>query len=369
MMIRARADIPKATGANLELSTVTRRYGTAAAVDGISLRIEAGEFFTLLGSSGSGKTTTLMMIAGFVEPSAGSILIDGRDVTRLPPSRRDLGVVFQNYSLFPHLTVARNVAFPLEMRGVGRAERETRVRAMLDLVKLPDKADVLPRQLSGGQQQRVALARALVFNPRALLMDEPLGALDKKLREHMQLEIKRLQGELGATVVYVTHDQEEALTMSDRIAVMAAGRIAQLGAPADLYERPANRWVADFIGQSNFIDGIVAADGIRLASGERIRHPAGAFAAGSAVTLVVRPEKIRIQPSATAATDALLVGTVREAIYVGHATRIGAVLADGNAISIDVQNRSDAPRVAVGDTVQLSWAKDDAWLIPAETSR
>jgi putative spermidine/putrescine transport system ATP-binding protein len=364
----ARAGVSTTKGASLELSSVTRRYDTAAAVDDISLRIEAGEFFTLLGSSGSGKTTTLMMIAGFVEPSAGSIFIDGRDVTRLPPSRRDLGVVFQNYSLFPHLTVAQNVAFPLEMRGVGRAERETRVRVMLDLVKLPDKADVLPRQLSGGQQQRVALARALVFNPRALLMDEPLGALDKKLREHMQLEVKRLQAELGATVVYVTHDQEEALTMSDRIAVMAGGRIAQLGSSIDLYERPANRWVADFIGQSNFINGIVDADGIRLASGERIRHPT-TFSAGSAVTLVVRPEKIRILPPGTAAADAQLAGTVREAIYVGHATRIGAVLADGTAISIDVQNRGDTPRFAVGDAVRLGWATNDAWLIPSETSR
>ena len=365
----ARAGGSTTKGASLELSGVTRRYDTAAAVDDISLRIEAGEFFTLLGSSGSGKTTTLMMIAGFVEPSSGSILLDGHDVTRLPPSRRNLGVVFQNYSLFPHLTVAQNVAFPLEMRGVGRAERESRVRAMLDLVKLPDKADVLPRQLSGGQQQRVALARALVFNPRALLMDEPLGALDKKLREHMQIEIKRLQAELGATVVYVTHDQEEALTMSDRIAVMAAGRIAQLGSPADLYERPASRWVADFIGQSNFIDGIVDADDVRLASGERISHPVGAFAAGTAVTLVVRPEKIRILPPETAPADAPLAGTVREVIYVGHATRIGAVRADGNTISIDVQNRGDAPRVTVGDSVRLGWAAEDAWLIPAETSR
>jgi ABC-type Fe3+/spermidine/putrescine transport system ATPase subunit len=185
----------------------------------------------------------------------------------------------------------------------------------------------------------------------------------------MQLEIKRLQAELGATVVYVTHDQEEALTMSDRIAVMAAGRIAQLGSPADLYERPASRWVADFIGQSNFIDGIVDAGGIRLASGERINHPAGAFAAGTAVTLVVRPEKIRILPPEMAPADVRLVGTVREAIYVGHATRIGALLADGNAISIDVQNRGDTPRVVVGDAVRLGWATDDAWLIPSVTSR
>jgi spermidine/putrescine ABC transporter ATP-binding subunit len=354
-------------GASLALSKVTRRYDSAAAVDDVSLKIEAGEFFTLLGSSGSGKTTTLMMIAGFVEPSAGSILIDGRDVTRLPPSRRDLGVVFQNYSLFPHLTVAQNVAFPLEMRGIGRAERELRVRAMLDLVKLPDKTDVLPRQLSGGQQQRVALARALVFNPRALLMDEPLGALDKKLREHMQLEIKRLQAELGATVVYVTHDQEEALTMSDRIAVMAAGRIAQLGTSVDLYERPASRWVADFIGQSNFIDGVIDGDGIRLVSGERIRHPAGAFTVGAAATLVVRPEKICILPPEIPPAEVRLSGTVREAIYVGHATRIGVALADGHVISVDVQNRGATLRVGVGDIVRLGWATDDAWLIPPES--
>jgi putative spermidine/putrescine transport system ATP-binding protein len=368
MTSQTRADGSTPMGANLTLSNVTRRYDAAAAVDDVSLAIAAGEFFTLLGSSGSGKTTTLMMIAGFVEPSAGSIHIDGRDVTRLPPSRRDLGVVFQNYSLFPHLTVAQNVAFPLEMRRVGRAERETRVRAMLDLVRLPDKADMLPRQLSGGQQQRVALARALVFNPRALLMDEPLGALDKKLREHMQLEIKRIQAELGATVIYVTHDQEEALTMSDRVAVMAAGQIAQLGSPSDLYERPASRWVADFIGQSNFIDGVIDDGSIRLASGERIRHPAGAITAGKAATLVVRPEKIRVLTPDAPAADIRLAGTVREAIYVGHATRIGVRLADGQAISIDVQNRSDSPRLSVGDAVRLGWATDDAWLIPEARS-
>jgi putative spermidine/putrescine transport system ATP-binding protein len=348
------------TGAAVTLADVARHYAGVAAVDGVSLAIRAGEFLTLLGSSGSGKTTTLMMIAGFIEPDRGRIEIDGRDVTRLPPSRRDLGVVFQNYSLFPHMTVAQNVAFPLEMRGVPRAERESRVRAMLDLVRLEQRRDAYPRELSGGQQQRVALARALVFRPRALLMDEPLGALDKKLREHMQAEVKRLQGELGATVIYVTHDQEEALTMSDRVAVMQGGRVAQLGTPADLYERPATRWVAEFVGQSNFLAGTGVPGGVRLATGA-IVPCATPVAAGRPALLVIRPEKLRLGASGGFGLD----GTVSSAIYVGHATRFAVTLADGTALQVEEQNRAGNGGFRPGAPVSLSWDAADAWPLPA----
>ena len=352
------------SGTSLELTGVTRRYGGSAVVDNLDLKIEKGEFLTLLGSSGSGKTTTLMMIAGFVEPSQGHVQIGGEDVTRLPPSKRNLGVVFQNYSLFPHLTVAANIAFPLEMRGVGRAEREERVRAALALVKLPDKADAYPRQLSGGQQQRIALARALVFNPRALLMDEPLGALDKNLREHMQTEIKRIQGELGATVIYVTHDQEEALTMSDRIAVMADGRIAQLGSPSDLYERPANRWVASFIGQSNFLSGTAAAGDCALKAGGSATMPAGRIADGAPVTLVLRPEKLSVVPGHDRTGSNKLTGTIGEVVYLGRGTRLGITLAGGEQIQVEIQNRFDMPRWEKAQPVTVSWKPQDAWLLP-----
>lgn len=352
------------SGTSLELTGVTRRYGGAAVVDNLNLKVEKGEFITLLGSSGSGKTTTLMMIAGFVEPSQGQVMIGGKDVTRLPPSKRNLGVVFQNYSLFPHLSTAANIAFPLEMRGIGRAEREERVRDALALVKLPDKADAFPRQLSGGQQQRIALARALVFNPRALLMDEPLGALDKNLREHMQTEIKRIQGELGATVIYVTHDQEEALTMSDRIAVMADGRIAQLGSPADLYERPANRWVASFIGQSNFLDGNATAGGVVLKAGGTATARNGQLSDGAPVTLVLRPEKLSVEPGQGVAGSDRLTGTVCEIIYLGRSTRLGIALPGGEQIQAEIQNRFDAPRWEKSQPVTLNWKPQDAWLLP-----
>jgi putative spermidine/putrescine transport system ATP-binding protein len=352
------------SGTSLELTSVTRRYGGVAVVDNLSLKVEKGEFITLLGSSGSGKTTTLMMIAGFVEPSAGQLSIGGEVVTRLPPSKRNLGVVFQNYSLFPHLSVAANIGFPLEMRGIGRAEREERVRNALALVKLPDKADAFPRQLSGGQQQRIALARALVFNPRALLMDEPLGALDKNLREHMQTEIKRIQGEIGATVIYVTHDQEEALTMSDRIAVMADGRIAQLGSPSDLYERPANHWVASFIGQSNFLAGKAADGGVLLDVGSIATSQRGRLNLGAPVTLVLRPEKLSVTPGEAKPAQDSLTGMVSEIVYLGRSTRLGVVLRTGEVIHAEIQNRYDAPRWEKSRPVTVSWNPQDAWILP-----
>ena len=241
-------------GHALSLRNVTRRYGEAAAVADVSLEVGRGEFLTLLGPSGSGKTTLLMMIAGFVEPSAGQVLLDGRDITALPPEKRSFGMVFQGYALFPQMTVAENVAFPLRVRRIGRAERESRVRATLDLVQLGRFAERRPHQLSGGQQQRVALARALVFDPALLLLDEPLSALDKKLRAELQDELKALHRRVGRTFINVTHDQEEALSLSDRIAILNHGRLIQQGSPAELYERPATRFVAGFLGEANRLD-------------------------------------------------------------------------------------------------------------------
>ena len=245
----------------LVLRGLHKAFGDAVAVDGVELEVRRGEFLTLLGPSGSGKTTTLRMVAGFTTPSGGSIEIDGRDMTRVPPHRRDVGMVFQNYALFPHMTAAQNIAFPLQMRRQPRQEIDKRVASALGLVKLDKFGDRYPRQLSGGQQQRIALARAVVFEPRLLLMDEPLGALDRKLREALQLEILHVSRQLEATVLYVTHDQEEALVMSDRIAIFSAGRIEQLGSGEDLYERPASLFVADFIGESNILRGRYDADG------------------------------------------------------------------------------------------------------------
>ena len=254
----------KERGAAVHLQGLIKRFGEVLAVNDVSLNISPGEFITLLGPSGSGKTTTLMMIAGFEIPDQGGILLDDEPIMFKPPYKRGIGMVFQHYSLFPHMNVERNIGFPLRMRKVESAEAGVRIRGVLELVKLPGYEKRLPRQLSGGQQQRVALARALVFSPRVLLMDEPLGALDKKLREHMQLEIKQITQSLNITVIYVTHDQGEAMTMSDRIAVMNDGKIEQLGAPSEIYDRPKNYFVADFIGESNFIRGKVEKIGERV---------------------------------------------------------------------------------------------------------
>ena len=250
---RPASGTPARLGAPLALQAIAKRYGGVTAVDRLSLEVASGEFVSLLGPSGSGKTTTLMMIAGFIIPSSGSILLDGKNITRLPPYRRNIGMVYQNYALFPHMTVGRNVAFPLRMRGVGRDEIARRVGRALELVQLKGLSERRPTELSGGQQQRVALARALVFEPPLLLMDEPLGALDKKLRQELQSEIKRIQRETRGTVIYVTHDQEEALSLSDRVVVLNHGRIEQVGPPGELYERPRTRFVAEFLGAANFL--------------------------------------------------------------------------------------------------------------------
>ena len=286
---------------SLTLRGLTKRYGALAAVDGVDLEVERGKFLTILGPSGGGKTTVLMSIAGFVEPSSGSILLDGRDITGLPPDRRNFGMVFQGYALFPHMTVADNLWFPLRVRGVSRSQAGDKIRNALDLVQMGHLGDRYPAQLSGGQQQRVALARALVFEPDLLLLDEPLSALDKKLRADLQWELKSLHERLGATFLYVTHDQEEALSMSDEIVIMRQGRIEQKGAPGDLYERPATRFVADFLGKSNFIEGRVghAAAGVLeiAAGGVTLRQEAASPPdQGRTVLVALRPEKVTIAP-------------------------------------------------------------------------
>ncbi len=330
---------------------IVKTFGQGAAavqaLDRVSVDIAGGEFFTLLGPSGCGKTTLLRMIAGFEAPTAGTIWLDGADITGLPPNRRPVNTVFQSYALFPHLTVAENVGFGLVMQGRPKAEVAEVTGRMLALVKLDAMAGRKMSQLSGGQQQRVALARALAPRPKVLLLDESLSALDQKLRKEMQTELKRLQRETGITFVFVTHDQEEALTMSDRIAVMNAGRILQIGTPQDIYQRPADRFVAGFIGETNFLDGQAVAGGVRLSCGETV-----AVAAGRAgpVTLAVRPEHVRLADEGLAATIANLV-------YFGTDTHAHCALSDGTPVVARVPARPDgAAQMAVGDRVRLAFA-------------
>jgi len=356
-----------AADSSLRLDALCKRYADFDAVKGMSLDVRQGEFVTLLGPSGSGKTTTLMMIAGFVDPTSGRIHVDGRDVTDDPPHRRNIGMVFQNYALFPHLTVFRNVAFALEVRNLAASEVRTRTMEALDIVKLADLRDRFPAQLSGGQQQRVALARAIVFGPPLLLMDEPLGALDKKLREHMQIELLKIQDRLGVTVIYVTHDQEEALVMSDRVVVMANGRIQQVGRPDELYRRPANRFVADFIGETNIIAGRVAATGsmptLTMAFGAQVRAASDrAWKAGERGFLVLRPECVRIGVRAETCANRL-DGVVERVIYVGDVSRVLLTLANGETLIAKVQNSGDAGAIEVGERVRIGWDSEATWLV------
>jgi spermidine/putrescine ABC transporter ATP-binding subunit len=353
-------------GGQLVLTGLTKRYANQTAVKSLDLSVAGGEFLTLLGPSGSGKTTTLMMIAGFTEPSAGDILLDGRSIASLAPEKRNIGVVFQNYALFPHMSVADNVAFPLRMRGQSRAAIESKVRAALRLVRLEGLDARMPRQLSGGQQQRVAFARALVFDPALLLMDEPLGALDKNLREQMQLELKRLHAELGITVVYVTHDQEEALTMSDRIALMNQGVIEQLGTARELYERPANRFVAEFIGESNVIEGTLDGDGGFVArNGARFRAPSGVeLGVGNEGILVVRPEKFSLTRQSP--SDGGVTGRVAQQVYVGDFMRYRIEVLGSLNLTVKVQNNRSAVIVREGDEVQVFLDPRDARILKTE---
>jgi len=362
------AGAPERGGAGrLVLAGLAKRYPGFTAVERIDLDVPSGEFLTLLGPSGSGKTTTLMMVAGFTTPSAGDIRLNGRSIAGLAPERRNIGVVFQNYALFPHMTVADNIAFPLKMRRLTRAASQQKVHMALRLVQLDGMGERLPRQLSGGQQQRVAIARAVVFGPDLLLMDEPLGALDRNLRGQMQFELKRLHAELGVTILYVTHDQEEALTMSDRVALMNRGRIEQVGTAQQLYERPANRFVAGFIGESNVIEGRVDLSGdarcFVVAEGGRFAVPPEpcALADGPAV-LVVRPEKLAL---VSPASDAAMAGRVREQVYIGDVTRYRVALQDGPTVTIKVQNGSGAVRVRDGETVGVFLDPRDVRILAA----
>jgi spermidine/putrescine transport system ATP-binding protein len=350
----------------LELRDLTKRFGDFVAVDGISLSIASGEFLTLLGASGSGKTTTLRMIAGFEPPTGGEILMDGDDISPLPPFKRDINTVFQQYALFPHMSVRRNVEYGLRMKRVPKKERATRVDQALEMVQLAQLGARSPRQLSGGQQQRVALARALVNRPRVLLLDEPLGALDLKLRKGMQLELKHLQASLGITFVYVTHDQEEALTMSDRIVLMRQGRIAQVGTPRDLYDRPASRYVADFIGETNLLGGTVVESrngesALRIGVDVLRGLSDGVLETGREAWLAVRPEAIAVRPPEGLGGGNVVSATVKEAVYAGSVVRVHATLTSGQRIVAHVPAGTSVP---VGTVVRLAWPTERSRFVP-----
>ena len=369
---------PARTGAggeaDVRLVHVTKRFGGVVAVDDVSLEVARGEFFSLLGPSGCGKTTTLRMIGGFEQPDSGRIELAGADVARLPPHRRDVNTVFQSYALFPHLDVFGNVAYGLRRKRIPKDQIGQRVRDILRLVDLPGFERRRPFQLSGGQQQRVALARALVNNPRVLLLDEPLGALDLKLRKQMQLELKRIQHEVGISFIYVTHDQEEAMTMSDRIAVMRDGRIEQVGAPQDVYERPATEFVAGFLGASNLLEGTVgpteAGFGlVALSSGEKIRVPAESLnGAGGAVKVGVRPEKISIAAGPGGGEGNVIEGQVRDATFVGVSNVYTVSTRSGQTLTVYAQNAgtSEAPPPGPGQHVALSWRPEHTFVVTRE---
>jgi spermidine/putrescine transport system ATP-binding protein len=368
---------PPADPPSIQFDRVRKAYGDVVAVDDMSFAIERGEFVTLLGPSGCGKTTTLRLIAGFVQPTAGVILLNGEPVDHLPPYRRPVNTVFQSYALFPHLTVGQNVGYGLRVAGVPAKERHRRIAEALALVGLGEMERRKPNQLSGGQQQRVALARALVNRPDVLLLDEPLGALDLKLRQAMQLELRRLNREVGATFVYVTHDQEEALTMSDRIAVMRAGRILQFDTPDEIYERPRNRFVAGFVGRSNFLEGpVMRADGRTVAievigSGIICGRASGTLPRGGVATIVVRPEKIALEGDfgGFGAPDGwnVLTGAVADQIYLGGYTRYVLRLPGGSTLIVHRQHASlPPPDVAPGDKLTVTFAPDAATALSDE---
>ncbi|MEB7446778.1 ABC transporter ATP-binding protein [Arthrobacter koreensis] len=331
---------PARTGDAISLSSVTKSFGEFTAVKDLDLDIRSGEFFSLLGPSGSGKTTVLRMVAGFEPVTSGTIKLHGTDVTSKAPFERDVNTVFQDYALFPHLTVAQNVGYGLKLRKTPKAERERRVAEALDMVRLPQVAGRLPSQLSGGQRQRIALARALILRPQVLLLDEPLGALDKQLREQMQIELKQIQREVGITFIFVTHDQEEALTLSDRVAVFNNGNIEQVGTPEDLYERPATRFVATFLGSTNLVEGELARQ-----------------LTGTDSLVSIRPERIHLAAPGTPAPEGFssVPATIEEIVYTGPTTRYVASTATGDRLIVQEQNDSRASAASRGDAVELQW--------------
>lgn len=350
------------------LDHVRKQFGTFVAVDSANFGIARGEFFAMLGPSGCGKTTTLKMIAGFEQPTSGRVLLEGADVSRVPPYRRNVNTVFQQYALFPHMTVADNVAFGPRSKRVSRTECDRRVNAMLEVVRLGDFAKRKPSQLSGGQQQRVALARALVNYPSALLLDEPLAALDLKLREAMQLELKRIQREVGITFVFVTHDQGEALTMSDRIAVMSEGVVEQIGSPEEIYHRPSSLFVAGFIGSANLLPGTATGrDGddivVELESGPTVRATPGRVPAnGDPVSVMIRPE--RLQVAVTTGPDGrTIAGVIRQLIFQGASARLQLELADGTEIVAYVDPDDDLPFLHPGSAVHATWSPGAAYVL------
>jgi spermidine/putrescine transport system ATP-binding protein len=360
--------LTEAAAADVRLESVVKRFDDVVAVDGISLEIPSGSFFALLGPSGCGKTTTLRMIGGFEEPTEGEIFLGDRDVVGLPPHRRDVNTVFQSYALFPHLTIFENVAFGLRRRGLKGSELRARVREILRRVGLEGYDARKPRQLSGGQQQRVALARALVNGPRVLLLDEPLGALDLKLRKQMQLELKRIQSELGTTFVYVTHDQEEALAMSDRMGVMNNGVVEQIGTPREIYEHPRTAFVADFIGSLNALDfrvDEIAADRLvsRVSPTERlVVSPANGHRQGETLKLAVRPERVRVDPPDRPAPEdgSRLEGVVAEVVYLGSLTQFHVDTKVGRVVSYRMNESRGSAGIDSGGNVVLTWPADDS---------
>ena len=371
--LESTADRPTADTPDLELTNLVKAFGSTNAVDSISLRVLKGEFVTLLGPSGCGKTTTLRMVAGLEQSTSGLIAIQGQVVNDVPAYRRDVNTVFQNYALFPHMSVFDNVAFGLTVRRAAKGEIRRRVDEMLARIKLPGFAHRRPFELSGGQQQRVALARALVNNPAILLLDEPLGALDLKLRKEMQLELKRIQRDVGITFVYVTHDQEEALTLSDRIVIMSHGRIEQIGSPVEVYQRPRTRFVADFVGVSNFIRGVVRerngrAATVALSELGQVRVGGGADPVpGASVLVSVRPESLLLVRNRTECGDNVLSATIEEMIYLGSLVTVVIRLADGTML----QCQDHFARVAEksferGDQVLVTWGERDGLVFPAE---
>jgi spermidine/putrescine transport system ATP-binding protein len=358
----ARAAQAGATIADVRLQGVTKRFDDVVAVDDLSLEIEQGSFFAMLGPSGCGKTTTLRMIGGFEEPTSGTIFLGDRDVVGLPPYRRDVNTVFQSYALFPHLSIFENVAFGLRRRGIKKGELRTRVVEALELVGLAGLERRKPRQLSGGQQQRIALARALVNRPRVLLLDEPLGALDLKLRKEMQLELKRIQNEVGITFVHVTHDQEEAMTMADRIVIMNSGHIEQLGTPTELYESPRTAFVAGFLGVSNLLEAEVVGEGtVKLNDGTIVRVPGEALNRTGFLQIGVRPEKLRIGGG----EENSLSGIVTESAYIGVSTQY-ILDTPAGPMAVYVQNDRPGGQVATGERLTLSWSPESTFVVDAQ---